>query len=173
MKKKGFKTMAVSAVAGCLLLSLSITAFATSGSGYETYKDAFKSTVLTENVTVSTQIEVTDNGTIILSGESIKKLDEKSSSSKTSITVGEISKEYESSVNNGNYVVNTDGKYYTVNKSDEKFGRDHREKLTSSNTIKLAEMLTDTLVGDVKNQFVKDGETISVNLEGAQIPELA
>ena len=43
----------------------------------------------------------------------------------------------------------------------------------SSSKAKLGEMILDTLVGDVKNQFVVDGDTISVNLEGAQIPELA
>jgi len=43
----------------------------------------------------------------------------------------------------------------------------------NSSTVKLAEMLTDTIVGDVRNQFVTDGQNISVNLEGAQIPELA
>ena len=43
----------------------------------------------------------------------------------------------------------------------------------SSSKSKLEEMIVDTLVGDVKNQFVVDGDTISINLEGAQIPELA
>lgn len=44
---------------------------------------------------------------------------------------------------------------------------------TSSSRAKLGEMVLDTLVGDVKNQFVVEADTISVNLEGAQVPELA
>lgn len=174
MKKKGLKTMAVSAAAGCLLLSLSVTALASTGSGYESYKGAVKSTMLTENETVSTQFEVKDNGTIILSGDSIEKLNNENKSSKSNITVDGVKKTYESSTNNGNYVIVADGKYYTINKGDKKIDGDKRTKLSeSSSTVKLVEMITDTLVGDVKNQFVKDGQTISVNLEGAQIPELA
>ena len=174
MNKKGLKTMAVSAVAGCLLLTFSIAAFATSGLGYEAYKDAVKATMLTENATVSTQFEVKDNGATILSGEGVRKLDKKDRSSKTSIAVDGVSKTFESSTANGNYIMSTDGKYYTVNTADKKVGRDNGERLSSSGSmVKLAELLTDTLVGDVKNQFVKDGQTISVKLEGAQIPELA
>jgi hypothetical protein len=174
MKKKRLKMMMGSAAAGCLLLSLSVTAFASTGSGYESYKGAVKSLVIAENETVSTQFEVKDNGSSILSGDSIEKLNNENRSSKSDITVDGVKKTYESSVNNGNYVINADGKYYTLNRGDKKSDKDKREKLSeSSSTVKLAEMITDTLVGDVKNQFTKDGQTISVNLEGAQIPELA
>lgn len=174
MKKNVLKTMAGSAVAGCLLLSLSITAFASTGSGYESYKGAVKSTMLAQNETVSTQFEVKDNGAIVLSGDSIEKLNDENMSSKSNITVDGVKKTYESSTNNGNYVIAADGKYYTINKGDKKSDSDKREKLSeSSSTVKLAEMITDTLVGDVKNQFINDGQTISVKLEGAQIPELA
>lgn len=174
MKKKGLKTMAVSAVAGSLLLAFSATAFAASGSGYESYKGAIKSTVLTENATVSAQFEVKDQGAIILSGNSLQKLDKENNSSKTNITVDGVTKAYETSAGDGKYVTNADGKYYSTNIGNEKFKKDKVENLSeSSSTVKLAEMLTDTLVGDVKNQFVTNGQTISVNLEGAQIPELA
>lgn len=174
MRKKGLKPMVVSAAAGCCLLSLSITAFASTGSGYESYKGAVKSTVLAGNETVNAQFEVKDNGSVILSGDSIEKLNKENMSSKSNITIDGVKKTYESSTNNGNYVINADGKYYTINRENKKNDRDKREKLSeSSSTIKLAEVITDTLVGDVKNQFVKDGQTISVNLEGAQIPELA
>lgn len=168
MKKKGFKTMAVSAVAGCLLLSLSVTTFANTGSGYASLKGAIESTMLTENKTITTQFEVKDDGVIILSRNSIKKVDGDNKSSENSITVDGMTKAFQTSEGNGILIKEADGKYYSVNKSDKKF-----ENLTaSSSTVKLAEMLADTLVGDVKNQFVKDGETISVKLEGAQIPEL-
>ncbi|KZL91720.1 hypothetical protein [Clostridium magnum] len=174
MKKKGLKTMAVSAAAGCCLLSLSITAFAATGSGYESYKGGVKSIVLAENETVSTQFEVKDNGSVIFSGDSTEKVNQENRSSKSNITVDGVKKTYESSADNGNYVINADGKYYTINRGDKKSDSDKREKLSeSSSTVKLAEMITDTLVGDVKNQFVMDGQTISVKLEGAQIPELA
>ena len=174
MKKKGFKTVAVTAVTGCLLLSLSATTFANTGSGYGDYKAAVEATMLAKNATISAQYEVTDKGAIILSGNSTQKLDNKNKSSKTSITVDGMTKAFETSAVNGNLITEADGKYFSTNKSNAKPDSDQRENLsTSSNTVKLAEMLADTLVGDVKNQFVEDGQTISLKLEGAQIPELA
>jgi hypothetical protein len=173
MKKNVLRTTVISAVAGCLLLSFSITSFATSGSGYEKYKEAIKATVLTKNATVSTQFELKDNGAVILTGKSEQKIDNENMYSKSNTTVEGVSKTYETSSVNGNYVTNADGVYYTSNRNGKKDGRDKEENLTSSSsTVKLAEMVTDTLVGDVKNQFVSDGNNISVKLEGAQIPEL-
>ena len=174
MKNKRFKTIAVTALAGCLLLTMSITAFASSGSGYESYKSAVKSTIFTKNATVNAQFEVKDNGSIILTGDSNIKLDNENSSSKTSFTVDKISKVLETSNDNGTIIKNTDGKYYITKKGSEQSNKNERENLSaSSSTVKLAEMVADTLAGDVKNQFVKDGQTINVNLTGAQIPELA
>jgi len=174
MKNKRFKTMAVTALAGCLLLTMSITAFASSGSGYESYKGAVKSTIFAKNATVNAQFEVKDNGSIILTGDSNIKLDNENSSSKTNFTVDKISKVLETSKDNGTIIKNTDGKYYITKKGSEQSNKNERENLSaSSSTVKLAEMVADTLAGDVKNQFVKDGQTINVNLTGAQIPELA
>jgi hypothetical protein len=174
MKKKGFKTMAVSAVTGCILLSLSAVTFANTGSGYTDYKAAVEATMLAKNATVSAQYEVTDKGVIILSGNSTQKLNNQDKSSQTSVTVDGITKAFESSAVNGNVITEADGKYFSTTKGNGKFNGDQRGNLAaSSSTVKLAEMLADTLVGDVKNQFVENGQTISVNLEGAQIPELA
>lgn len=39
--------------------------------------------------------------------------------------------------------------------------------------IKLAEMTADLFVGDLSNQFVSSGDTISVSLTDVQIPEIA
>jgi len=174
MKNKRFKTIAITALAGCLLLTMSITAFASSGSGYENYKGAVKSTIFAKNATVNAQFEVKDNGSIILTGDSNIKLDNENSSSKTNFTVDKISKVLETSKDNGTIIKNTDGKYYITKKGSEQSNKNERENLSaSSSTVKLAEMVADTLAGDVKNQFVKDGQTINVNLTGAQIPELA
>lgn len=174
MKNKRFKTMAVTALAGCLLLTMSITAFASLGSGYESYKGAVKSTIFAKNATVNAHFEVKDNGSIILTGDSNIKLDNENSSSKTNFTVDKISKVLETSKDNGTIIKNADGKYYITKKGSEQANKNERENLSaSSSTVKLAEMVADTLAGDVKNQFVKDGQTINVNLTGAQIPEIA
>ena len=173
MKKKGFKTIAVSAVTGCILLSLSATTFANTGSGYGDYKAAVEATMLAKNATVVTQYEVTDQGAIILSGTSTQKLDNKDKSSQTSVTVGGVTKAFETSAVNGNVITEADGKYFSTTKGNGTSNAQRENLTASSSTVKLAEMLADTLVGDVKNQFVENGQTISVNLQGAQIPELA
>ena len=174
MKKKGFKTIAVSAVAGCILLSLSAATFANTGSGYGDYKAAVEATLLAKNATVAAQYEVTDQGSIILSGNSTHKLNNKDKSSQTSVTVGGVTKAFKTNSVDGTFITEADGKYYSTTKGNGKSNGDQRANLSaSSSTVKLAEMLADTLVGDVKNQFVENGQTISVNLEGAQIPELA
>lgn len=170
MISKKLKTIVGSAVAGGVLLALSATAFASSSSGYESYKTAVKSIVTTENATIDAQYEVKDNGTVIFSGDTIQKLDNENRSSKTSTTIDGTSKTYESSNANGTFIIDNDGNYYQMNKA----GKDEKEKLSEpSSSVKLAELVTDTLVGDVKNQFIQDGDKINVNLEGEQIPELA
>lgn len=174
MKKGRLRTMAISAIAGGLLLSCSVVALATTGSGYESYKDAVKATMLTKNATVSAQFEVKDNGAIILSGNSIDKLDDANSSSKTNLTVAGKTKVFATSAVDGNCIAKVEDKYYSASGDMERGRRDERANLSeSSSTVKLAEVVVDTLVGDVKNQFVQDGQTISVNLKGAQIPQLA
>ncbi len=174
MISKKLKTIVGSAVAGGVLLALSATAFASSSSGYENYKTAVKSIVTTENATIDAQYQVEDSGTVIFSGDTIQKLDNENKSSKTSTTIDGTSKTYESSNANGNLIIDNDGNYYQINKDNNKAGKDEREKFSeSSSSVKLAELVTDTLVGDVKNQFIQDGNNISINLEGGQIPELA
>lgn len=178
MNRKRLKTIVATAAAGCLLLTMSVTAFASSGSGYESYKNAVESTILAQNATVDAQFEVKDNGLVILSGSSNVKLDNENSSSQTTLTADGVTKTFAASRDEttGTFVSRVDDKYYMMQKDNEKQDADQEEndKLTaSSSTVKLAEMLADTLAGDVKNQFVKDGQTVSLNLQGSQIPELA
>ena len=154
-------------------MSLSATTFANTGSGYGDYKAAVEATMLAKNATVVTQYEVTDQGAIILSGTSTQKLDNKDKSSQTSVTVGGVTKAFETSAVNGNVITEADGKYFSTTKGNGTSNAQRENLTASSSTVKLAEMLADTLVGDVKNQFVENGQTISVNLQGAQIPELA
>ena len=45
--------------------------------------------------------------------------------------------------------------------------------MLTPNMIKLAEMTADLFVGDLSNQFVSHGDTISVSLTDVQIPEIA
>ena len=174
MKSKKIKTIMVTALTGCMLLSVTVIASASGTSGYETYKIAAKNIAVTSNATFSTSFEVKDNGKTDVSGTSVKKLEGANNSSTTSIKVGDVSKETETSRVDGKTIIKDGENYY----SGASIGKENNMRMekkfdSSSSKAKLGEMVLDTLVGDVKNQFVVDGNTISVKLEGAQIPELA
>jgi len=174
MKSKKIKTIMVTALTGCMLLSVTVVASASGASGYETYKSAAKNIAVTSNATFSTSFEVKDNGNTDISGTSVEKLEGTNNSSITNIKIGDVTKETETSRIDGKSIVKDGENYYSRDGKDkEKNGRMEKKFDASSSRAKLGEMVLDTLVGDVKNQFVVDGDTISVNLEGAQIPEIA
>lgn len=174
MKSKKIKTIMITALTGCALLSVTVVASASGASGYETYKSAAKNLVVTSNATISTSFEVKDNGTSDISGTGVEKLDGTNNSSITNIKIGDVTKETETSRIDGKTIVKDGENYYSRDgKVNEKNNRMEKKFDASSSRAKLGEMVLDTLVGDVKNQFVVDGDTISVNLEGSQIPELA
>lgn len=174
MKNKRIKTIMVTALTGCMLLSVTVIASASGASGYETYKSAAKNIAVTSNATFSTSFEVKDNGKTDISGTSVKKLEGDNHSSTTSIKVGDVSKETETSRIDGKTIMKDGENYYSGTSVGKENNMRMEKKFDSSSSKgKLGEMVLDTLVGDVKNQFVVDGDTISVKLEGAQIPELA
>jgi len=174
MKSKKIKTILVTALTGCMLLSVTVVASASGASGYETYKSVAKNIAVTSNATFSTSFDVKDNGNTDISGTSVEKLEGANMSSSTKIKIGDVTNETEMSRIDGQTIVKDGENYY----SRDSNGKENNMKMDkkfdpSSSKSKLGEMVLDTLVGDVKNQFVVDGDTISVNLEGAQIPELA
>jgi hypothetical protein len=174
MKSKKIKTIVITALTGCMLLSVTVVASANGASGYQTYKDAIKNIVTTKNATITTAFSVKDNGNTTISGTGVEKLEGTNNSSDTKITIGNTTKDVETSSVNGQTIVKDGGNYYSRAGNDKMRNVNMEKKFDgSSSKTKLGEMVLDTLVGDVKNQFVVDGDTISVNLEGAQIPELA
>jgi len=174
MKSKKIKTIVITALTGCMLLSVTAFASANGASGYQTYKDAIKNIVTTKNATITTAFSVKDNGNTTISGTGVEKLEGTNNSSDTKITIGSTTNDVETSSVNGQTIVK-DGENYYSRAGNDKMRNVNMEKKfdESSSKTKLGEMVLDTLVGDVKNQFVVDGDTISLKLEGAQIPELA
>lgn len=174
MKSKKIKTIVITALTGCMLLAVTVSASASGASGYETYKSAVRELVTTRNATFSTSFEVKDNGNTDISGNSVEKLEGTNSSSNTEVKIGDVTKDTETSRVDGKTVIKEGDNYYSMgNSAKGDIGRGNRKIDASSSRAKLGEMVLDTLVGDVKNQFVVDGDEISVKLEGAQIPELA
>jgi len=174
MKSKKIKTIVITALTGCMLLGITVSASASGATGYETYKSAAKNIATTSNATFSTSFEVKDNGTTDISGTSVEKLEGTNNSSVTNIKIGDVTKEAETSRIDGKSIVKDGENYYSrTSNGNAKNVKMEKKFDASSSKSKLGEMVLDTLVGDVKNQFVVDGDSISVNLEGAQIPELA
>jgi hypothetical protein len=174
MKSKKIKTIVITALTGCMLLGVTVSASASGATGYETYKSAVKELAVTGNATFSTSFEVKDNGNTDISGTSVEKLDGANTSSSTEVKTGDITKDTEMSRIDGKTIIKDGDNYYSRDNGGKgNFEKGNRKFDASSSRAKLGEMVIDTLVGDVKNQFVADGDTISVNLEGAQIPELA
>jgi len=174
MKSKKIKTIVITALTGCMLLAVTVSASASGASGYETYKSAVKELVTTGNATFSTSFDVKDNGNTDISGTSVEKLEGTNSSSNTEVKIGDVTKDTETSRVDGKTIIKDGDNYYSMDNSARgNLGKGNRKFDASSSRAKLGEMILDTLVGDVKNQFVVDGDKISVKLEGAQIPELA
>lgn len=166
MKMKKMKAAVVTALGGALLLAVSVGA--TGVSGYETYKSAVKQTMNTKNVTIEAQFSLKDNGKIVTSGTSVQKMDKENSYTLTNVTMNGAEQVLETSRVNGTSILRNGDNYSS--KTSESF---HGNFSTSSSTAKLAELITDTLIGDTKTQFVTSGDTISIQLKGNQIPELA
>lgn len=179
MKKS--KLMTVAAVAGSVLLISSIVSFAAAGSGYQSFKKAAQSTMYLENATTSCEAQLKDNGKIIMSGSSLtmsgKQTDKGSSYySINHFVVDGKTHISESSSNSRQMISRVNDEYYSygIDPEDAEEMESYSEAFDeNSSTVKFAELVVDTLVGDIKNQFVKDGDTITLNLESAQIPELA
>ncbi|WP_297421583.1 hypothetical protein [Clostridium sp.] len=174
MKSKKIKTIMITALTGCMLLAVTVSASASGATGYETYKSAVKELATTGNATFSTSFVVKDNGNTDISGTNVEKLEGSNVSSSTEVKIGDVTKDNETSRIDGKTIIKDGDNYYSRDTNGKgNFVKENRKFDTSSSKAKLGEMVVDTLVGDVKNQFVVDGDTISVNLEGAQIPELA
>jgi hypothetical protein len=174
MKSRKIKTIMVTALTGCMLLAVTVAASASGSSGYETYKSAAKNIAATKNATFSTSFQVKDNGNTNILGTSVKKIEGSNNSSITNIKTSDVTKETETSKIDGKSIVKDGENYYSRDgKGNDKNDKMEKKFDDSSSKSKLGEMILDILVGDIKNQFVVDGNTISVKLEGAQIPELA
>lgn len=161
-------TAACMAVGLVLAGTAGIIAYA-AGNPYESYKTAVVNTISEDNLTAHAAVQMKQNGKVIASGSAVY---EKSAgvqyASVTADVAGQsmIQEEY----SDGNVKIKSDGSKYTEKSRKEK--HDENEKLTP-NMIKLAKMTADLFVGDLSNQFVSSGDTVSVTLTDVQISEIA
>lgn len=166
---KAKKITAVCMTAGLVLAGTAgIIAYA-AGNPYESYKTAVVNTISEDNLTARAAVQMKQNGKVIASGNAVyEKASEVQYASVTADFAGQNMTQEEYS--DGIVKVKSDGSRYTEKSHKEK--HDENEKLTP-NMIKLAEMTADLFVGDLSNQFVSSGDTVSVSLTDVQIPEIA
>lgn len=169
--KRNTKRMAViGLVIGCLIIG-SVGAFALAGgNAYQDFKSGVMQTALEQNMTVAAEVNVRQDGASILSGEAVMQIDADARYSSSQILVGGEKLDMENSEKDGVRISRVGDQITSVT------GREHDDDdhdfENSPAVLKLAEMVADLLVGDVKTHFYGGSGVISVNLEGAQIPEL-
>lgn len=172
--KTNFKKLAIAGVlVGALTVGgVSTIAFAT-GNAYQNYKDAALQTIQEQNMTVTSDIMVKQDGTVIISGNAVSQTAGLNQYSSSQMKVNGETVDTESSTIDGSTIRRIGDQYTSTSYAGKNGDWDSRDQFsTSSSSVKLMEMVTDLLVGDVKTYFTGSGNTVSVNLEGAQIPEL-
>lgn len=139
------------------------------GNPYESYKSAVVNTIGEDNLTAHAAVQMKQNGKVIASGNAVY---EKSAGVQYASVVADVAGQsmIQEEYSDGNVKIKSDGSKYTEKSRKEK--HDENERLTP-NMIKLAEMTADLFVGDLSNQFVSNGNTVSVTLTDVQIPEIA
>ena len=166
---KAKKITAACMAAGLALMGTAGVVSYAAGNPYENYKSAVVNTISEDNLTVNAAVQMKQNGKVIASGNAVY---EKAVGVQYAGITADVSGQsmVQEEYSDCNIKVKSDGSRYTEKSRKEK--RDENEMLTP-NMIKLAEMTADLFVGDLSNQFVSHGDTISVSLTDVQIPEIA
>lgn len=161
-------TVACLAAGLTLVETAGLIAYA-AGNPYESYKSAVVNTIGEDNLTAHAAVQMKQNGKVIASGNAVY---EKSAGVQYASVVADVAGQnmIQEEYSDGNVKIKSNGSKYTEKSRKEK--HDENEQLTP-NMIRLAEMTADLFVGDLKNQFVSNGNTVSVTLTDVQIPEIA
>lgn len=161
-------TVACLAAGLTLVGTVGLIAYA-AGNPYESYKSAVVNTIGEDNLTAHAAVQMKQNGKVIASGNAVY---EKSAGVQYASVVADVAGQnmIQEEYSDGNVKIKSNGSKYTEKSRKEK--HDENEQLTP-NMIRLAEMTADLFVGDLKNQFVSNGNTVSVTLTDVQIPEIA
>lgn len=186
MKKRNRITVCL--VAGVLILAVSAGAAFGSVSGYSTYKEAVKALALkTDNVTMQGSMKATLDGKEFVSMTGEMAIDGKNKSSHviTSEFGGQKEERYDTTLGNTETWFNADSKYYsqytfqtddTTEKTSGLLGISTDDEMTNR-MVNFMEIAADTVMGDLKNNFVqlgKDGDKTQYQIEISkdQVPSL-
>ena len=186
MKKRNRITVCL--VAGVLILAVSAGAAFGSVSGYSTYKEAVKALALkTDNVTMQGSMKATLDGNEFVSMTGEMAIDGKNKSSHviSSEFGGQKEERYDTTIGNTDTWFNADSKYYREYTYDNDQTAEDRNNLLgvsaddemSKRMVNFMEIAADTVMGDLKNNFVqlgKDGDKTQYQIEISkdQVPSL-
>ena len=186
MKKRNRITVCL--VAGVLILAVSAGAAFGSVNGYSTYKEAVKALALkTDNVTMQGSMKATLDGKEFVSMTGEMAIDGKNKSSHviSSEFGGQKNESYDTTIGNTETWFNADSKYYREYTYDNDQTAEDRNNLLgvsaddemSKRMVNFMEIAADTVMGDLKNNFVqlgKDGDKTQYQIEISkdQVPSL-
>ena len=165
---------------GVLLLSVSVFAAYGSASGYGKYKESVTSLITdTKNATMKLSQTITYDGEVTYKNVSITKMDGTNGSTHTKEVSKDKSYNYEnwySSVNGQAIQFSAGDNYYNTWDGDY-FANPFGESEYSDKIVKFTSLLADTVLGDLKNNFVlvnseKGFHTYSLDLTADQMPAL-
>lgn len=180
MKKRNRITLCL--VAGVLILAVSATAAFGSVNGYAKYKNALKDLALEEtNFTAAGQLTMSFDGETIvtMSGDYAHAGADYSSHTRTE-RGGTVQEEYDTVLNGVNTWFSADKDYYYQSQVDREetnlLGYNQDDEM-ENRLITFVELAADTVVGDLKNNFVEvgaeNGSTLyQVNISQSQVPSL-
>ena len=179
--KKHFRTF-VCLVAGVMMLTTAVYANYDNASGYSNYKNAVKQLILEEdNYSAEFGASLDVDGTLVGKTEGTIK------NAGTDYSVYNNTMEAGSSENVNEYYTYKNGginyNYYPESNKYHSYEGDANSKLidlddaTAQKAVRFVELLADTFVGDLKNNFVmvsdEDGvRDYVVNISGSQVPEV-
>jgi hypothetical protein len=166
-KKKHFYTV-VCLIAGVILLTTAAAANYGNANGYPMYKSAIKRILYEDNYTASLKLELLYNGETTISSQQTYMLDAKGEVVKydtnESTRNSEFDHYYESWTVRNTASKEGEPKYLSISRNrdnwsiypsyGEPWNNPAEDELTSK-TIRFVELLADTFIGDIKNNFVQ------------------
>lgn len=180
--KKQQRRLLTCLCAGVLILAVSAGAAFGSANGYSTYKDAVMALALEEeNFTLAGQMAVSMDDKEVMSIQVDYRQDGVNSSSHTVASEnGETSGYQETLLNGVNTWFSDDSTTYheaQLQRTNTTLLSYDKDDEMQSRLVTFAELAADTVVGELKNNFVQvgkeDGNTLyQVNIAGSQVPSL-
>lgn len=184
--KKTKNVAIVCAVTGACVLTTAAFASYQTANGYDTLKKSILNTIDYTNCTISASAKMNFDDTELMNGSLLHKFDANNKisynkSTESGIGTSDSSSEwyytddYRYYYDIDNYFVKYPNSYSSF--QNNLWGIDDTDRKTADKVIKFMEVAADTVVGDLRNNFVctedtDDHASYSITLDSVQIPEI-